>query len=60
MPVCTFFKKLSIIEQTQNIRLNINDIAYVLMFYELYLTSWGKEIKCEVCRFACVPMMAQN
>ena len=28
----------------------IEDLTWVLMFYWIYQTSWGKEIKCEACR----------
>ena len=28
----------------------IENLTWVLMFYWIYLTSWGKEIKCEACR----------
>ena len=27
-----------------------NHLTWVLMFYWVYLTNWGKEIKCEACR----------
>ena len=26
------------------------DLTWMLMFYWIYQTSWGKEIKCEACR----------
>ena len=30
--------------------IKIEDLTKVLMFYRIYKTSWGKEIKCEACR----------
>ena len=33
-----------------NTMLYIEDLTWVIMFYWIYKTSWGKEIKCEACR----------
>ena len=43
---CTFYT----VVHNLSLNLYIEDLTRVLMFYWIYLTSWGKEIKCEACK----------